>query len=154
MANWENVGQVRGPRGPQGEPGPEGPVGPEGPKGEKGDKGDKGDVAEIIEEEGSNTDGHYIRYTSGVQICWFYDDEISEVDTEDSGGLLHYSNKQFYFPKSFIEEPSVTTSSSRQTGIQWTGVRVSTTTRVDIYLISTLNSATGNLNYMAIGRWK
>ena len=109
-------------------------------------------VADFIVSQGSNADGHWIRYANGIQICWRED--LSPLTADATSGGMYYGYRSLNFPQNFIDTPTVTNTSRRISGMQWTGLRGVSTTHVDLYLISTSNGSSGYLNYMAIGRWK
>lgn len=107
---------------------------------------------EYIVERGTNENGEYVRYASGIQICWFEDSQLTTVTT--AGTSIYYNNKVYSYPASFASIPSVSPFSRRSNFIQWAGVRNATSTSVDLYIISPNSAAEGWLGYVAIGRWK
>lgn len=86
----------------------------------------------------------YIRYTSGVQICW------GRVKVN---GAITATNKQVTFPVAFKSTPAVlTTSNANYLG---NNVMVGWETATS-FTIGTAgeNPAVGETSWFAIGRWK
>lgn len=59
MAQWVNVGEIKGPQGPQG---------PQGPKGDKGDTGAKGVDGLDGKDAVLNSDTHSVTFSDGTRL--------------------------------------------------------------------------------------
>lgn len=106
---------------------------------------------------GTNTNGRWIRFNDGTQICWFYglastdsNGNFTQIGTS-TNGLYRSSNIDWTFPKSFSSDVAIfgmarlwsvwatTNGQSNSTGtfVQW----------------ATSSRNTVRMNVMAIGRW-
>src|SRR5690625_3820862 len=102
---------------------------------------------------GENSNGQYIRYENGIQMCWH---EVYNDDTTTSSGSLYQKNFSFTFPKAFVSIPSVS-GTARNEGtyyVQWVTGRAVTNTEVSVYVVCTTQDRPGFYGYQAIGRWK
>lgn len=106
----------------------------------------------FIVEQGKNANGKYVRYSDGTQECFFEDSNV--ITPTDSTNNIHYANKVFTFPASFIEQPIVSPVVRRTNFAQWAGLRDVTNNSCDLYLFSVNQGATGHLGYVAKGRWR
>ena len=106
-----------------------------------------------IAEMGENSNGHYIRYENGIQLCWH---EVYNDDTTTSSGSLYQKIINFNFPKPFTDIPSVAGTVRNDTAnyVQWTTVRQVSTNELSIYAVCTSQDRPGFYGYQAIGRWK
>jgi hypothetical protein len=101
-------------------------------------------TVESVNLSGSN----YIRYSNGLQICW-YDKDLTnggEVDYRE------YGSYSWTFPKSFISPPAVSVNGVRnQTGESYekSYLKKVTTTGVDFYVW-----VAERTHIIAIGKWK
>lgn len=89
-----------------------------------------GKTPELIEEQGTG----YIRYSNGLQICW---GAFQGVTT---------SVKTISFPKSFIQEPSLSVYGS--------AVVVSPDWGKELFYVHGEETSYSAFSYQAIGRWK
>ena len=91
MAQWNNLGRIKGERGPEGPQGPRGERGPEGPQGEKGDKGDKGDnlIVEYSDE--------HIEYINGLTFI-FFRARVENIPTTRQGEIYKSDRITLEYP--------------------------------------------------------
>lgn len=110
-----------------------------------------------VVERGSTTDGNWVRYADGTQICWkSYSFGSATMTTQTASPAVYGgSTYNFTFPVAFSEVPAVTTScgSSGYTNSQSSSE--STTSFIFRRWANYSTSVTGMIyNYIAIGRWK
>lgn len=96
-----------------------------------------GRTIDTIHSSGTN----HIQYTNGLLICF---DKLSYP--------ANTTSKTFSFPKTFIEIPSITISTSSINFFY--GVNVVTSSNFEITCSGNGNSAIVSIRYIAIGRWK
>ena len=105
-------------------------------------------------EQGSNSNGNYIRFSSGIQICWASSDV--EVTTSSAVGSI-YASPIFVltYPKAFSSLPIVTTSLVDGTITTiWSGYPASAAvTGHSGRLVGTISTGKGKPSYIAIGEW-
>ena|SRR5690625_4323891 len=106
-----------------------------------------------IAEMGENSNGQYIRYENGIQMCWH---EVYNDDDTTSSGSLYQKIINFNFPKPFTDIPSVASTVRNDTAnyVQWTAARQVSTNELSIYAVCTTQDRPGFYGYQAIGRWK
>lgn len=111
----------------------------------------------VIDSSGSNSNGEYIRYTSGIQICWVHMD-VADQSISTAYGSLFQGIRTWTFPATFISIPSVSCSEFKWgTGASWGGTAGATTTSVTLRGWDTSSRASGttvSISAIAIGRWK
>ena len=110
--------------------------------------------AQVVD-EGSTSDGDYIRYENGWQVCTYIDDEL--LITSQTAEVLYRSDtRSFSFPVNFISAPKVATLGARERGVPWTSTNTEPTTSSTgtFTLFSSRENDEGYLGYIAIGRWK
>lgn len=90
-----------------------------------------GKTAEVINTLGSN----YIRYESGLQICWF-NENVTDTD------------KTVTFPSAFASAPRVTASIGARTQLRVVSVTATN------FIAQTSNSSNTNCQFIAVGKWK
>lgn len=118
--------------------------------------GDK--LVSVIDTYGSNSNGTYIRYTNGIQICW-YRTVDNTIAINNAYGSLFQNVKTWTYPAAFIAAPTVQCSEFRWgTGASW-GTVGGTPLVASAVLrgIDSISRATGtdvNITAMAIGVWK
>lgn len=109
-----------------------------------------------IIERGSNGNGEYVRYADGTQICWGGNASAGRFNVTSPSGPLYYSGSaSFTFPVSFSVAPSVSMNPYNTVNyFCWCASdSTPTTTGCQAYLVSPVNTAQGNMQYIAIGRW-
>ena len=99
---------------------------------------------EIVDSSSLSSSIGYIRYSSGLQICW--------------GGLslsgpLTATNKRITFPVAFSELPSILTTYNANIGLHPIGIGWESATAFSIGTMDNFNS-TGHTSWIAIGPWK
>ncbi|WP_018934312.1 phage tail spike protein [Gracilibacillus lacisalsi] len=116
-----------------------------------------GNPAEVIESQGSNAGGRWIRYASGIQICWAQPFNQATTNTYSSG--VSYSDTDYWdFPVSFddsypISVSAVCASLGRVCGT--TGPPSASSVPIRTYSLSGNTSSTAYSVYTyAVGRWK
>lgn len=101
-------------------------------------------------ETGSNTNGRYVRFADGTQIC--YTSNTVGVVTGELSGSLYRGEQSVIFPAAFAVKPGVTTSADSL--VRWGNARAVTTTGFVLVHWNTLSStASVSGGYVAIGRW-
>ncbi|MFA1818995.1 hypothetical protein ACDX78_02125 [Virgibacillus oceani] len=112
--------------------------------------------ADVIVDEGSNADGEYIRYSSGLQICWA--NHIELMTDESSGSLSRTSNPVTWsFPASFQSGFPISVSVSVASVGRWGDIaNEPNSTGVNLIAFSSYNPSTSTwtTTATAIGRWK
>jgi hypothetical protein len=108
---------------------------------------------------GSNSNGSYIKFADGTMNVT---GSISPTQTTSSGGP--WSSSPFYnvaysftYPSAFLANSAVfpIVNVYAGTGTPWVGyILNSTITGFSVYLYGHTNTDSGNLYYIAIGRWK
>lgn len=105
----------------------------------------------IIEESGNNDNGRYIRFSDGHQICWFVEGSYTTVE----GGETQ--NRDFVFPASFAENPTVVTTIDSTSFMTNTYNRIAQRS-LNSFRATIFNESVSNrniiINYIATGRWK
>ncbi|QJT70399.1 hypothetical protein [Microcystis phage MaeS] len=124
-----------------------------------------GKSAEIVNSEGSNTNGWYIRYESGLQICFYYG---SSLGTDHSwgqltrgGGIYYYVATTWTYPAAFKTGENVKVFKSGdlpgagpETHTAFAGSPTSCSIEFGMYGISPATSGTCRDTRLAIGYWK
>jgi len=113
-----------------------------------------------VMERGSSSNGEYIRFQDGTQICWIRA-AIGAVGTNAAIGNIFFSAVLGFnpFPAAFVSPPTVTYSiAAIGDGTLWCSAAgdSTATTPSSIYAVSPLNSTKGTVfyGYIAVGRWK
>ena len=99
---------------------------------------------EIIYSLNFSSDIRYIRYSSGLQICWGF---IS------LNGPITATNKRITFPVAFITIPAILTTYNANIGNKPIGIGWESTTAFSIGTMDN-SASTGNTSWIAIGAWK
>lgn len=86
----------------------------------------------------------YIRYSSGLQICWGF---------MNLNGPVTATNKRITFPAAFITSPAILTTYNANVGPHPIGIGWESTTAFSIGTMDNFNS-TGNTSWIAVGAWK
>ena len=111
-------------------------------------------VDKVIE-EGSNSNGSYRKWESGILECWIRTTQTIAIN--NAYGNLYLNNWVWTFPVSFISAPTVTCSEFHWgTGGSWGTVANSTTTTATLRGIDNASRAanTTAISAYAIGKWK
>ncbi|WP_416149434.1 phage tail spike protein [Salipaludibacillus sp. HK11] len=109
--------------------------------------------------EGSNSDGHYVRYSNGVQICWHHIDSVStSTSTHTEQGMTFYrGGPTLTFPVSFSEVPAINYDGDLE-GSAWRAVMkrawsASSSSFGAQFMGMSSFSTVDRISYIAIGRW-
>lgn len=108
-----------------------------------------------LHDYGSNSNGEWIRFGNGVQICW----QVTEEKTSISSpyGSLFVGSITWTFPKSFSKPPAVSAGEARwATGASWASAFDVLNGYCKIRLMDALKRDTyaTTLKMIAIGRWR
>ena len=113
-------------------------------------------LASAIIEYGSNSNGHYLKYSNGTLICWQTVTVNRAVNTA-WGSLYESAAIQWGYPHAFVSNPVFTASRYRGTAcfIEYAG-NGSYTTSPNVHLVrpNTAAAADSVFGFMAIGKWK
>ncbi len=110
-----------------------------------------------VMESGTTSEGTYVRYADGTQICWTAR-TYTDVDiTVPSGGVYRSELFSVVFPMAFATPPSVTLNGSRLDGAWdvWAVTSAVTATQFNgLHLKMTSDvSQSRSVSYIAIGHW-
>lgn len=107
-----------------------------------------------IVESGTNSNGYYVRWADGTQMCAFADTDLKSTGTS-AGTLFSGGTTVYTFPAAFAYPPMATASFERVGGTitHVASMRGTTTTTVTLTALSGSSGGTGYLSYIAIGRW-
>lgn len=112
-----------------------------------------------LHDYGSNSNGHYVRYGNGVQICWV--EKYVSLSIQDAYGSAYIGKYNWTFPRPFVGHPTVAPGSMRWgTGASWGVAALSgattESTKVQFYVMDFYKRVSGKtlIQAMAIGRWR
>ncbi|MCI6157619.1 MAG: DUF859 domain-containing protein [Peptoniphilaceae bacterium] len=112
-----------------------------------------------LHDYGSNSNGHYVRYGNGVQICWM--DKMVNLSISNAYGPAFIGQYRWTFPKPFVGRPVVSPGTMRWgTGASWGASAFmgggSENTSVSFYLFDFYQREYGEtqVQAIAIGRWR
>lgn len=108
-------------------------------------------------ERGSNSNGEYVRFADGTQICWVHM-EVSDQAINTPYGSVYQGSRTWPYPAAFAERPSVACSLFRWgTGASIGGVAAtpstSSATLRGIDFISRASGTNTAISAIAVGRW-
>lgn len=105
-------------------------------------------------ENGTNANGAYVRFADGTQICWR---TAAAGTTSSAAGSLFMSptNASGNWAAAFVSAPAATAITSGSSGAQcWCGDLATTTSGFSgLRIFSVINTASANVQIIAIGRW-
>ncbi len=111
-----------------------------------------------IVEQGSNSDGEYVIFSNGLQICFGADIDIAATGIQNRnigtyGWSFYNGITAITFPKAFATKPVVAPGGDEATGAGHYSVRIDIVTATTARLVA-LNdaSATHSVGYIAIGQ--
>ena len=109
-----------------------------------------GHIVDTIEEQGNG----YIRYSSGLQICW--GNISSTANSRPWGNLYDTPGVYENYPKSFMSAPTVTAGSigTAYCMIEMAGGNDVRTPTFCAVKPTTFTNSDFTIAYIAIGRWK
>lgn len=130
-----------------------------------GDVTINGKHAVAVEDSGSNSNGSYVRYSDGTQICWLYHLKACNTFTWSTiplaGSTYYYTGSNTWtFPASFISSPVVHLHGDIPVAtVELHNIYNSTTTQATYEHGSYANDCRANVgnivrSFMAHGRWK
>lgn len=110
---------------------------------------------------GSNSDGEYVRYADGTQICWKIQTVNTTITNSDGGAVLYSAAVNLgSYPVAFSAAPSVTMSVSAGVGGAGAFLTSSTISQTPLiwgsyFLASGASRAAANyyISCVAVGRW-
>lgn len=110
--------------------------------------------AAALVEYGSNANGKYWRFESGLQICTINDS--ASIDVTTVSGVLYYGSSTWTFPAAFSEVPAVSADYFGSAKVLASGGTSLTTTYYVSYAIAGASYAASVIDrrHLAIGRWK
>lgn len=108
-----------------------------------GDYSSSGEI-EIVDSSNFSDYTSYIRYSSGLQICWGY---------VSLNGPITATNKRITFPVAFTTKPAILTTHNANAGDTPIGVGWESTTAFSIGTVNN-SSSTSITSWIAIGAWK
>lgn len=113
-------------------------------------------AGKIISESGSNSNGYYVRFADGTQICWHTKYTTNLIDTPH--GNVYYSGSDIWtFPASFKIPPKFFSNVESAAGYSWAGLGADavSTTSASFAVFSPVKSyANAFVSLMSIGNWK
>jgi hypothetical protein len=108
-----------------------------------------------IIESGVNSNGRYVKFSDGTQICWFQ--AILNFTISSPYGSLYLGSVNVWYPKTFVGIPNVCVGSCRHgAGASWGTAYDIKSTYFMMRVIDIAARTDQNLDYgyVAIGRWK
>lgn len=108
-----------------------------------------------IIESGSNANGNYVKFSDGTLICWYYGSK--NVAINKAYGSLYQGTITCTFPAAFYSKPAVSIGQAKWgTGASWGAVSSTNTTSTVLRFLDAFSrsSASMDISYIAIGRWK
>src|SRR5690625_4075924 len=109
-----------------------------------------------IAEMGENSNGQYIRYENGIQMCWHVE-EYEDIDmTDESGSIYRSIGLSWDYPKPFIDDNVVVSFSSSNSQIWIDSSGNGDSTRVPYRAFSGTSNRSRDfiVRTFAIGQWK
>jgi hypothetical protein len=109
---------------------------------------------DAIVEQGSNSNGTYIKYANGTLIC--RGSTASTVTTSTATGGVYYGNSTITFPYTFNDALLTISPGAKYTaGIAWAGRYYSvTTTGAAVTMMGSTSTSAAYYTYVAVGEWK
>lgn len=109
-------------------------------------------LASVTSTQGSNSNGEWVRFPDGTQICWKRELNNGGNTSLSAGALYRSGNISWTFPSAF--EGGVSIWGASDTWTHWVTSNGSTSTTGTFIQWSTSSSKNVNMYVMAIGRWK
>lgn len=107
-------------------------------------------------ERGSNSNGEYVRYADGTQICWGVASEALLCTAVVGNGFQSPGTSNFIFPIGFASPPRVSPGGSFPSGgasRAWPNMAVVGSGSCTIVAHGFASNATIQVAYIAVGRW-
>lgn len=105
---------------------------------------------------GSNANGSFIRFYSGIQICYIVNLPLPNGPTMGIGSVFRTSSLMWTYPVAFTSTPSVSSVPDAVVGFSWAGIgdKQSTRTYASVAVFSGVASASApTVAMIAVGRW-
>lgn len=105
---------------------------------------------------GGNSNGDYVRFSNGVQICWRRTTSTS-ISPNIKYGSVYITTTTWTYPIAFSNTPAVTASYRYGTAANWASAQTISTTNVVLYVFDAFTRSTGTtstVSTIAIGKWK
>ena len=98
----------------------------------------------------------YIRYSSGLQICWGRLEETTSISTSWGGGVETVLSNSITFPVAFSSAPSASVQNLNGNGlfVEMMGVSTTAITSIAVWRPTEAGEYISRLSWIAIGRWK
>ena len=112
-------------------------------------------LAGYVVESGSNENGRWIRFSDGLQICWYYGYKSVAINNAYEG--LYQGTCPVSFPAEFTYQPAVAMGQARWGASASWGTPIDTTGQsVTLRFIDVAPRASSSIpiSYIAIGRWE
>lgn len=108
---------------------------------------------QIIVQQGSNSNGEYVRYSNGVQECW---GNPFSLQTSTSVGALYRSDpRQWTYPKEFASTSDLVVMGDIRSFDRWVTVSTIDTTQASVSAMGVYNSSAAYTTMLyAKGRWR
>ena len=117
-----------------------------------------GDPTGAVIERGSNSNGQYVRFADGTQICT--NDDVASVSVEDqSGNWWRSESFTWDFPVSFADRPltyggiSGTSGTDLNRVVGCFGQSSATQATIRVFSATGASSSTSRIGLCAVGRW-
>ena len=109
-------------------------------------------IVDYIVASGTN----YIRYASGIQICWGRLEETKSLSASWGGGVEGVLSSSITFPVAFSSAPSASVQNLNGNGlfVEMMGVSTTSITSIAVWRPTGAGTYTSRLSWLAIGRWK
>ena len=111
----------------------------------------------LIVESGSNSNGHYIRWENGEQVCWIEEVTFSGITTSD-GEVFHSDRIVWDYPADFVSEPANSGYIRAGTARAWAGIGNAANNDTDSMSVvafrATSTTSDGSIKLIAWGFWK
>lgn len=105
-----------------------------------------------IVESGSNTDGEWVRYADGTQVCW--NDAAGSADASTaSAGAWYRGDVSWTFPQAFNVAPTVTSVSTSVGRAGGCGTSITTTATTLSHFSGATSATSTDISGVAIGKW-
>lgn len=107
-----------------------------------------------IVERGSSSNGEYVKYADGTQICWMARTDTVAID-QSATGVFYSTSTGWTYPAAFASTPAVVVSGRRSSGITWVVVGSPTASSVlyNHVAAQSQGSLGASVALIAIGRW-
>lgn len=109
-----------------------------------------------VVEKGSNSNGYYVRFADGTQICW-QEVTYTTVAINAAYGSLYLGGSTWTFPASFSSAPAVACGQYKWgTSASWGGVNTISSSDAVLRVYDIQSRASGTSTYVAMiatGRW-